>query len=155
MHLPYNVVLVEPQIPQNTGNIGRLCLATNSILHLVEPLGFDISEKAVRRSGLDYWQHLEKKVHPNFLAFKESLAPTAKCWYLTKFAEQSLFDVQLSPGDYFIFGRETTGIQDVAGIDANSENSLQIPMFSEKVRCLNLSNSVSIVVYEAIRQNRS
>ena len=106
----FHVVLVEPQIPQNTGNIGRLCLATGSCLHLIEPLGFDISEKAVRRSGLDYWKHVDLIVHKSYDEFKGSLPKGASLWWFTKSAAKTLYDAKLKDGDYLIFGKETTGL---------------------------------------------
>ena len=149
----FHIVLVEPQIPQNTGNIGRLCLATGSYLHLVEPLGFDISEKAVRRSGLDYWKHVDLIVHKSYGEFKASLPQDAGLWWFTKFAGKSLYEAELKDGDYLIFGRETTGLAQSIHDQEDKSRMLKIPMFSEKVRSLNLANSASIAVYEAIRQN--
>lgn len=149
----FHIVLVEPQIPQNTGNIGRLCVATNTTLHLVHPLGFDISEKAVRRAGLDYWQHLDLVEHDSFTDFLDWSKDKGRHWYITKFAEQSLYEPEFTDGDFFIFGKETTGIKNVDGIGADSGNSLRLPMFDDRVRSLNLANSASIVLYEAVRQS--
>lgn len=149
----FHIVLVQPQIPQNTGNIGRLCVATNTTLHLVHPLGFDLSEKAVRRAGLDYWQHLDLVEHDTFNAFLNWSEGKGRHWYITKFANQSFFEPSYKDGDFFIFGKETTGIKNVDGIGADSGNSLRIPMFDDRVRSLNLANSASIVLYEALRQS--
>ncbi len=148
----FHIALVEPQIPQNTGNIGRLCLATNTTLHLVHPLGFDLSQKAVRRAGLDYWQHLDLVEHESFNDFLIWSESKGRHWYITKFAEQSLYKPEFQDGDFFIFGKETTGIKNVDGVGANAGNSLRIPMFDDRVRSLNLANAASLVLYEAVRQ---
>lgn len=146
-----NVVLIEPEIPQNTGSIGRLCLATGSTLHLVEPLGFSIDDSALKRAGLDYWQHLKVKVHPSAEAFMASLPPDAPKAFLTKKAGHTLFEHEFKPGSYLIFGKETAGLPDWI-LNAHPTESLRIPMYDARVRSLNLSNAVSICVYEAIRQ---
>lgn len=148
----FHIVLVEPQIPQNTGNIGRLCVATNSCLHLVEPLGFDISEKAVRRSGLDYWKHVDLIVHASYEKFRESLPVGARLWFFTKFAEKSYFGADFRDGDYLVFGKETTGLPESVHKNEDRSRLLRIPMYSDKIRSLNLANSASIALYEAIRQ---
>ena len=150
----FNIVLVEPLIPQNTGNIGRLCVATNSSLHLVEPLGFDISEKSVRRSGLDYWKFLSVKTHSSYESFRKSIPSTCGAWFISKFGKTSIYNKEISfcPGDYLIFGKETTGLPTRVFEAEKKMNILSIPMFSENIRCLNLSNAVSIVTYEAIRR---
>jgi tRNA (cytidine/uridine-2'-O-)-methyltransferase len=148
----FNIALVEPEIPQNTGSIGRLCVATNSCLHLVEPLGFDISEKAVRRSGLDYWKYVDLVTHRNYSEFRSSLPDSKKLWWFTKFAECSIFDASFAEGDYLIFGKETKGLPESVHKEEPKEQLLRIPMFSDKIRSLNLANAASIAVYEAIRQ---
>jgi tRNA (cytidine/uridine-2'-O-)-methyltransferase len=150
----FHVVLVQPQIPPNTGNVGRLCLATNCRLHLVGPLGFDISEKAVRRAGLDYWKHVDLVIHNSYEEFKSQLPDTAKLWFFSSDGTKSVYDASLGLGDYLIFGTETIGKDAVLFHDENPADFLQLPLFSEKVRSLNLANTASIVVYEAIRQNR-
>ena len=127
----FNVVLVEPQIPQNTGNIGRLCVGTNTHLHLIEPLGFDISEKAVRRSGLDYWPHLTLSVHKSFEEFQAKQPEESKLWFISKFGKKTIFEAKYNPLDYFVFGRETTGLPDNVKSCARPESLLSIPMFSE------------------------
>jgi tRNA (cytidine/uridine-2'-O-)-methyltransferase len=146
-----NVVLIEPEIPQNTGSIGRLCVATQAKLHLVHPLGFDISAAAVRRAGLDYWEHLDLVEHATVEAFLESLPPGAPCVYFSKKAGHTLFEWKFEPGSYLIFGRETSGLPDWI-LNANSARTARIPLYDARVRSLNLSNAVSICVYEAIRQ---
>ena len=150
----FNVVLVEPLIPQNTGNIGRLCVGTNSSLHLIEPLGFDISEKSVRRSGLDYWKFLSIKIHSSYKVFRQSVPSDCNTWFISKFGEISIYSrkVKFQKGDYLIFGKETSGLPPEVFKTENKDTILSIPMFSENIRCLNLSNAVSVVTYEAIRR---
>lgn len=146
-----HVVLVEPEIPQNTGSIGRLCLATGCTLHLVEPLGFEITDSQLKRAGLDYWQHLKVVRHPNVQDFFESIPPHAPKVFLSKKASRSVFEHRFLPNSYLIFGKETAGLPDWI-LNTYSQQSVQIPMYDSRVRSLNLSNSASIVVYEAIRQ---
>lgn len=149
----FHVVLVEPQIPPNTGNIGRLCIATKSRMHLVKPLGFDISEKAVRRAGLDYWKHVDLVQHENYAEFRSTVPPTAKAWFFSKFATRTLFDAKFSAGDYLVFGQETKGLPDSVKDAEPADQLLRIPMpGSEIVRSLNLAGSVHIALYEALRQ---
>ncbi len=148
----FNVVLIEPQIPPNTGNIGRLCIATKSRFHLVKPLGFDISEKAVRRAGLDYWKHVDLTVHESYVEFRQSLPEDARLWFFTKFAKKSLYEAKFSSGDYLVFGKETTGLPEEVH-KTEEENLLRIPMpGSEIVRSLNLAGTVHIALYEGLRQ---
>ncbi len=147
------IVLVEPQIPPNTGNIGRLCIATKSELHLVEPLGFDISEKAVRRAGLDYWKHIQLIRHASYATFRASLPADARLWFFTKFAERSLYTAEFQPGDYLIFGKETTGLPIEVHEGEPKDRLLRVPMpGSDIVRSLNLAGTVHIALYEALRQ---
>ncbi len=149
----FHIVLVEPQIPPNTGNIGRLCIATKSRFHLVKPLGFDISEKAVRRAGLDYWKHVDLVVHESFQAFREALPAEARLWYFTKVAEKPLYEARFRAGDYLVFGKETTGLPKEVHEGEDSAQLLRIPMpGSDIVRSLNLAGSVHIALYEALRQ---
>ncbi len=145
-----NVVLVEPEIPPNTGSIGRLCVATATRLHLVHPLGFSIDERSVKRAGLDYWQHLLLTEHASWSAFVEHLPPTAKLWFCTTKIGQVYHAVDFQAGDYLVFGRETKGLPE-ALLHANSETCITIPMRPE-VRSLNLATSVGIVLFEAVRQ---
>jgi tRNA (cytidine/uridine-2'-O-)-methyltransferase len=147
----FNVVLVEPEIPQNTGSIGRLCLATGSTLHLVEPLGFDVSEAAVRRAGLDYWEHLDVRKHPSIEAFLDSIPKDAPKAFLSKKAGRTLYQHDFAPGSYLFFGKETAGLPDWI-MNRYSADCLRIPMFDARVRSLNLATAVGIVVYEGIRQ---
>lgn len=149
-----NIVLIEPEIPQNTGNIARTCAATNSVLHLVKPLGFSLDEKSVRRAGLDYWDKLTIKVYENLSDFyaqnEENVKAGARMWYASTKANKVYTDVSYKEGDYILFGKETKGI-DEAVLAANYESTVRIPMWGE-IRSLNLSNSVAIVLYEALRQ---
>lgn len=145
-----HIVLHQPEIPANTGNIGRTCVATGTSLHLIEPLGFRLDEKAIKRAGMDYWEHLDVN---NYINYEDFLAkhPGAKIWYATTKARHSYTDVNFGPDDYIMFGKESAGIPEEILID-NEENCIRIPMNPE-IRSLNLSNSVAIVLYEALRQN--
>ncbi len=146
-----NVVLVEPEIPQNTGSIGRLCLATGSTLHLVEPLGFEITHSRLKRAGLDYWEHLKVKRHVGLKEFLDSMNPSAPKVFFSKKAGSTLFEWRFEKGSYLIFGKETAGLPDSI-VNAYPDRTVRIPMFDARVRSLNLSNAVGIAVYEAIRQ---
>lgn len=146
-----NVVLVEPEIPQNTGSIGRLCLATGATLHLVEPMAFEITHSRLKRAGLDYWEHLKVVTHANVEAFLSQLPPDSPKVLLTKKAGGTLFEHRFEPGTWLIFGKETAGLPDWL-VNRYSGHCVRIPMYDARVRSLNLSNAVSIVVYEALRQ---
>jgi tRNA (cytidine/uridine-2'-O-)-methyltransferase len=146
-----NVVLVEPQIPQNTGSIGRLCLAVGATLHLIEPLGFEITHAKLKRAGLDYWEHLKVQVHPGIEQFLDSLPPDAPKVFFSKKAGHTLFEHEFAPGTYLFFGQEQMGLPDWV-VNRYPTETLRIPMYDARVRSLNLANAVSIVVYEAIRQ---
>lgn len=146
-----NIVLVEPEIPQNTGSVGRLCVATNSTLHLVEPLGFKITESAVKRAGLDYWEHLKLVTHTNVESFLDSIPKNAPRFFLSKKAGKTIYDCEFLPGSYLIFGKETAGLPDWV-LNQNAVNGFRIPMYDARVRSLNLATSVGICTYEAIRQ---
>ncbi|MDD2377080.1 MAG: tRNA (uridine(34)/cytosine(34)/5-carboxymethylaminomethyluridine(34)-2'-O)-methyltransferase TrmL [Clostridia bacterium] len=144
-----NIVLIEPEIPQNTGNISRTCAVINARLHLIKPLGFDISDKAVKRSGLDYWNKLNVIIYENLEEFKEKTS--GKNIYLISTKAKNVYtNVIYKDDDYLIFGPETRGIPESYILD-NFNNSVRIPM-GHNLRSLNLSNSVAIVVYEALRQ---
>ena len=145
-----HIVLHEPEIPANTGNIGRTCVATNTSLHLIEPLGFRLDEKAIKRAGMDYWQDLDIKTYINYADFLNK-NPNAKIWYATTKCETCYSDVSFSEDDYIMFGKESAGIPEEILVE-NPERCIRIPM-SEGIRSLNLSNSVAIVLYEALRQN--
>jgi tRNA (cytidine/uridine-2'-O-)-methyltransferase len=146
-----NVVLIEPEIPQNTGTIGRLCLATGSTLHLVEPLGFEITDSQLKRAGLDYWEHLSVVRHKNVEAFLEQLPKEAQLVFLSKKAGRTVFEEKINPGAWLIFGKETAGLPDWI-LNRYAAQTVRIPMFDARVRSLNLSNAVSICVYESVRQ---
>ena len=147
----FSIVLVTPEIPTNTGSIGRLCLATNSTLHLVDPLGFDISDSRVKRAGLDYWKHLQVIRHKSFEAFLSSLPSSAPTVFFSTKAKTSLFEKKFKKGSYLIFGSETKGLG-AELIEKFSENTFHIPQYDDRVRSLNLANAASIAVYETIRQ---
>lgn len=144
-----HIVLHQPEIPANTGNIGRTCVATNTSLHLIEPLGFRIDEKALKRAGMDYWEHLDVNTYVNYEEFLEK-HPGAKIWYATTKAKKCYTDVTFSEDDYIMFGKESAGIPEEILVE-NEEYCIRIPM-EDKIRSLNLSNSVAIVLYEALRQ---
>ena len=149
-----NVVLVEPEIPPNTGNAGRLCLATGSRLHLIKPLGFEIDDKQVRRAGLDYWQHVDLHVWDSFEQFHAAAIeenPAARLFLLTKKASRPYWDEDFQDGDYLVFGRETKGLPDEL-LDRHAPNCLTIPMVEGSTRSINLATSVSAVLFEAVRQ---
>lgn len=146
-----HIILHQPEIPANTGNIGRTCVATGTSLHLIEPLGFRLNEKEIKRAGMDYWEHLDVNRYINFEEFKEK-HPDAKIWMATTKARKCYTDVSFSENDYIMFGKESAGIPEEILIDYE-ETSIRIPMLSD-IRSLNLSNSVAIVLYEALRQNQ-
>ena len=145
-----NIVLHEPEMPANTGNIGRTCVATGSVLHLIEPLGFKINDKMLKRAGLDYWDKLDVRTYVNFEDFLAK-NPGAKIYMATTKSKQTYTDVEYEDGCYIMFGKESAGIPEEILLD-NQENCVRIPMWGD-IRSLNLSNSVSIVLYEALRQN--
>ena len=145
-----NVVLLEPEIPSNTGNIGRTCVATGTRLHLIEPLGFHLTEKAIRRSGMDYWEDLDVTRYANFEDFLER-NPGAKLYMATTKARKAYTQVNYEPDCYLMFGKESAGIPEEILLKYR-ETSVRIPMVGE-TRSLNLSNSVAIMLYEALRQN--
>lgn len=145
-----NIVLVEPEIPQNTGNIARTCACTNTRLHLVRPFGFDISEKSLRRAGLDYWDKVDIVYYDNVAEFFEKNAG-GKFYYATTKAKQSYTDVSYPDGCFILFGKETKGLPEDL-ICADFDRAVRIPMYGA-LRSLNLSNSVAIILYEALRQN--
>ena len=148
-----NVVLVEPEIPQNTGNIARTCAATGCKLHLVHPLGFDISEKQLKRAGLDYWDKVEIEEHASFEVFLNKYPPKDNMFYLTTKGQKCYTDVNFADFDeiFVLFGKETKGLPEDFLLN-HMKNAIRIPM-KETLRSLNLSNSVAIVVYEILRQD--
>ena len=146
----FNVVLVEPEIPPNTGNVGRLCLATRSTLHLVEPLGFSIDHRQVRRAGLDYWEEVDLRKWSSLEALQIANA-SARFFYITTKSSRPYFQAKFEPGDFLVFGRETKGLPETL-LHRNNESCLTIPM--EGTRSLNLATAVAIILFEAMRQLR-
>lgn len=145
----FNVVLVEPEIPPNTGNIGRLCLATRSMLHLVRPLGFEIDDRQLQRAGLDYWKEVEVRMWDS-LAALQAAHPEARFLFLTTKTSRAYYTEQFRAGDFLVFGRETKGLPEPV-LQQNREHLLTIPMHG--TRSLNLATAVAIVLFEAVRQN--
>ena len=145
-----NIVLFEPEIPANTGNIGRTCVATNTRLHLIEPLGFRLDEKSLRRAGMDYWKELDVTTYIDFDDFMRR-NPGAKLYMATTKAPNVYTDVTYEPDCYIMFGKESAGIPEEILVH-HKENSIRIPMVGD-IRSLNLGNSVAVVLYEALRQN--
>ena len=144
-----HIVLVEPEIPQNTGNIARTCAATGAMLHLIEPLGFEISDRYLKRAGLDYWYLMTYEVHKSWRDFTEKY-PGANLHFATTKAPRDYCQVSYGPDDFLVFGRETRGLPETL-LEANYERCVRIPMRAD-ARSLNLSNSVAILTYEALRQ---
>jgi tRNA (cytidine/uridine-2'-O-)-methyltransferase len=147
---PFNIVLVEPEIPPNTGNIGRLCAATGTHLHLVGKLGFSIDNKHLRRAGLDYWPEV-KLFRWESLEELQEASPDGTFWYTSKKAKTSYAEVQFSAGDFIVFGKETLGLPEEL-LESEKNHSVRIPIFSSAVRSLNLANSAAILLYEGLRQ---
>jgi tRNA (cytidine/uridine-2'-O-)-methyltransferase len=146
-----NIVLVEPEIPPNTGNVARLCAAARATLHLIEPFGFKLDDAQLKRAGLDYWQHLAWHRWPDWPAFQKQLPAGARLWLIESRGPRHYAEARFGPRDYLVFGRETAGLP-AAIIAQYADNWLRIPMFHDKVRSLNLSNCVALVLYEALRQ---
>lgn len=145
-----HIILHQPEIPGNTGNIGRTCVATGTPLHLIEPLGFRLDEKSIRRAGMDYWPLLEVHRYMNFEEF-QTIHPGAKIWMATTKARRVYTEAAYGPDDYIMFGKESAGIPEEILVE-HEESCIRIPML-DSIRSLNLSNSVAIVLYEALRQN--
>jgi tRNA (cytidine/uridine-2'-O-)-methyltransferase len=146
-----HIVLVEPEIPPNTGNVARLCAATKSILHLVEPFGFKLDDTQFKRAGMDYWQHVEWHRWPNWVAFEKQVPQGARLWFVESEGPRLYTQVSFAPEDYLVFGRETAGLPKKL-LQDNPDRWLRIPMFNAKARSLNLSNCVALVLFEALRQ---
>ena len=145
-----HIVLHQPEIPANTGNIGRTCVATGTGLHLIEPLGFRLDERSIKRAGMDYWEHLDVTRYINYREFLEK-NPGAKIWMATTKAKKIYTEAAFGMNDFIMFGKESAGIPEELLVE-NEENCIRIPML-DKIRSLNLSNAVAIVLYEALRQN--
>ena len=145
------IVLLEPEIPPNTGNIARLCAATQSELHLVEPLGFQLDDRQLRRAGMDYWRHVQWRVWPHWPALVDHLGPSARLWFIEQDAPRSYTQAAFRPQDVLVFGRETAGLPKPL-LEANRDGWIDIPIAHPEARSLNLSNCVAIVLFEALRQ---
>lgn len=145
-----NIVLFEPEIPQNTGNIARTCVLTNSKLHLIKPLGFSLDEKHLKRAGLDYWKFLDLEIHESYEDFKKKYSEGTFYFSTTK-AAHIYTEVKFKKGDFIVFGKETAGLPQKIR-DDNLERCIRVPMLETSTRSLNLSNTVSIVAYESLRQ---
>jgi tRNA (cytidine/uridine-2'-O-)-methyltransferase len=149
-NVPLHVALVEPEIPPNTGNVARLCAATGCALHLVEPLGFAIGDRELKRAGLDYWPHVRLMVHPSLDAFLESTSSLSR-WFVSTRGNMHYGDAPFAHGDMLVFGKETRGLP-VELLGRYADRTLRIPMREESVRSLNLSTSVGIVTYAALQR---
>jgi tRNA (cytidine/uridine-2'-O-)-methyltransferase len=148
----FNVVLVEPEIPPNTGNIGRLCLATGSTLHLIKPLGFSIDDRELKRAGLDYWKEVDVQLWDSFEELRQTRKAEERFFFLTTKSDRAYYDIRFQPGDFLVFGRETKGLPETL-LKAHAEGLLTIPM--RGTRSLNLATAVGIVLFEAMRQQRA
>jgi tRNA (cytidine/uridine-2'-O-)-methyltransferase len=146
-----NVVLVEPEIPPNTGNVARLCAATNTTLHLIEPLGFQMTDKHLKRAGMDYWQQVQWEKWGSWSEFAASVPSPSKLWFIESNGPRRYDEAPFGENDYLVFGRETLGLPKQL-LESHRETWLRIPMFHKESRSLNLSNCVSLVLFEALRQ---
>ena len=147
----FNIVLVEPEIPPNTGNIGRLCLATQSTLHLIKPLGFSIDDRQLKRAGLDYWDEIDVQLWDSFADLQHARLSNTRYFFLTTKVQRAYYDVAFLPGDFLVFGCETKGLPENL-LAANLDSCITIPMHG--TRSLNLATAVAIVLFEAVRQQR-
>ena len=145
----FNVVLVEPEIPPNTGNVGRLCLATRSTLHLVKPFGFSLDDRQLRRAGLDYWGEVQLQLWDSFDALQQAQSADTRYFFLTTKAQRPYYNANFRNGDFLVFGRETKGLPEDL-LAANIDSCMTIPMHG--TRSLNLATAVAIVLFEAVRQ---
>lgn len=146
-----HIVLVEPEIPPNTGNVARLCAATRSTLHLIEPLGFRLDDAQLRRAGMDYWEHVRWHLWPDWRTFRAALPAGARLWFIETGGPRRYTEVRYEPEDYLVFGRETAGLPRPI-LEAHADRWLRIPLFHPQARSLNLSNCVALVLFEALRQ---
>jgi len=146
-----NVVLVEPEIPPNTGNVARLCAATGSRLNLVGPLGFRLNDRELKRAGMDYWQQVNWQLWENWAAFAAALPAGARFWLVEQGGAKRYDEAEFGPDDFLVFGRETAGLPKGL-LEDHADSWLRIPMFNAEARSLNLANCVSLVLYEALRQ---
>lgn len=145
-----NIVLFQPEIPQNTGNIGRTCVLTNCKLHIIKPMGFSLDEKAVKRAGLDYWPQLKLEIHESYEELREKYIENTFYFCTTK-GNKAYSDVSFKEGDFLVFGKESKGLPDYIR-DENKDTLIKVPMIETTTRSLNLSNTVSIIAYEGLRQ---
>jgi tRNA (cytidine/uridine-2'-O-)-methyltransferase len=146
-----HIVLVEPEIPPNTGNVARLCAATRSNLHLIEPFGFKLDDPKLKRAGMDYWQHVEWRRWPSWAAFRKAVPDEAHLWFVESKGPRLYTEVSFVADDYLVFGRETAGLPKTL-LQRSPDRWLRIPMFHAQARSLNLSNCVALVLFEALRQ---
>ncbi len=146
-----HVVLVEPEIPPNTGNVARLCAATRTQLHLVEPLGFKLDDARLKRAGMDYWEHVKWRRWSRWSEFQASLPHGARLWFVESGGSRRYTEPRFEAEDYFVFGRETAGLPRKL-LEQNRGHWVRIPMFNPRARSLNLSNCVALVLFEALRQ---
>jgi tRNA (cytidine/uridine-2'-O-)-methyltransferase len=146
-----NIVLVEPEIAPNTGNVARLCAATQSRLHLIEPLGFELGDAQLKRAGMDYWRYVEWKRWVSWPEFETALPPGTRLWFIESNGPRVYTEADFAPADCLVFGRETAGLPR-ALLNRHRDRWLRIPMFNPKARSLNLSNCVALVLFEALRQ---
>ena len=146
-----HIVLVEPEIPPNTGNVARLCAATHTRLHLIEPFGFKLDDARLKRAGMDYWQQVQWQRWPDWRTFRNSLPAEARLWFVESNGPRLYTEAGFARDDYLVFGRETAGLPK-ALLGENSRHWLRIPMFNPNARSLNLANCVALVLFEALRQ---
>ena len=146
-----NIVLLEPEIPPNTGNVARLCAAAKTRLHLIEPLGFQLDDKQLKRAGMDYWAHVDWQRWPGWPAFARQLPATARLWFIESGGPKTYAEATFGSGDFLVFGRETAGLPRSL-LEQHRDHWLRIPMFNRESRSLNLSNCVALVLFEALRQ---
>ncbi len=146
-----HVVLLEPEIPPNTGNVARLCAATRAVLHLIEPFGFRLDDAALKRAGMDYWEHVTSHRWPDWVAFRKAQPEEARFWFIETGGPVLYTEVSYLRGDYLVLGRETAGLPKTL-LQANRSHWVRLPMFSSTTRSLNLANCAAIVLFEALRQ---
>ena len=150
-----HVILFQPDIPQNTGNVGRMCAVTQSRLHLIHPLGFEITDKHLRRSGMDYWRSLDIFEHDSWEAFRESPHGPQRIWLLSRHASRPMWDVSFADEDGLLFGKETTGCPPWLHDELGESHRIRVPQFDDDLRSLNLATCAGVATYEALRQLKS
>jgi tRNA (cytidine/uridine-2'-O-)-methyltransferase len=147
----FNVVLVEPEIPPNAGNVARLCAATATTLHMVEPFGFQLDDRQLRRAGMDYWRHVQWRRWASWAVFRDGLAADARLWLVESDGPRRYTEADYRAGDYLVFGRETAGLPRSL-LQTGRDRWIRLPMFNPAARSLNLANCVAVVLFEALRQ---